>query len=109
MPNPTNDCFAKHLKGIRKSKGLSQSDLAKLTGLKPAAISHLETGPQRPSFDTLVKLADALSVSMDYLFGRDALGTSNAADKLFRDFEKLSLDDQAVIQDMAKLLLKKPQ
>ena len=109
MPNPTNDYFAKHLKGIRESKGLSQSDLGKLTGLKPAAISHLETGQQKPAFETLVKLADALSVSMDYLFGRDARQTSSAADKLFRDFEKLSLEDQAVIQNMAKLLLKKPQ
>ena len=104
-----NSNFPEHLKSIRESKKLSQTDLAKKTGLKPSAISHFETGQRKPSFDNLVKLADALSVSMDYLFGRDARGTSIATDKLFRDFERLSLDDQAVIQNMAKLLLKKTQ
>ena len=107
MPNPTNDFFAKHLKGIRESKGLSQSDLGKLTGLKPAAISHFETGPQKPSFDTLVKLADALSVSMDHLFDRDTDRATTAIGKLLKNFERLSRKDQEVIQDMVQVLLKK--
>ena len=62
------DRFSEHLQQIRQSKGLSQTDLAKRTGLKPAAISHFETGQRKPSFGNLIKLADALSVSMDYLF-----------------------------------------
>jgi len=109
MPNPTNDYFAKHLKGIRESKGLSQSDLGKLTGLKPAAISHFETGPQKPSFDTLVKLADALSVSMDYLFDRDTDRATTTTGKLLEDFERLSRKDQEVITDMVGVLLGKYQ
>ena len=107
MPNPTNDYFAKHLKGIRDSKGLSQSKLGKLTGLKPAAISHMETGQQKPSFETLVKLADALGVSMDYLFNRDTDCATTAIGKLREDFERLSRKDQEVIQDMVQVLLRK--
>jgi len=107
MPNPTNDYFAKHLKHIRKAKGLSQGDLAKLTGLKPAAISHFETGPQKPSFDTLVKLADALSVSMDHLFDRDTDRAATAIGRLLKNFERLSRKDQEVIQDMVQVLLRK--
>ncbi len=101
--------FPDRLKKIRKSKGLSQSGLAKKTGLMPAAISHFETGERRPSLDNLIKLVDALSVSSDYLLGRDIARASSATGKLLRDFEKLSLKDQGVIQDMAKLLLKKGQ
>ncbi|MFC1652829.1 helix-turn-helix domain-containing protein, partial [Planctomycetota bacterium] len=84
-------------------------DLAKRTGLKPAAISHLETGQQKPSFDTLVKLADALGVSMDYLFGREAsnANTSTASSKLLKDFERLSPHDQDVVQELVGVILRK--
>ena len=34
-------------------------------------IGHYETGQAVPSFDMLVKLAEALDVSIDYLMGRD--------------------------------------
>jgi transcriptional regulator with XRE-family HTH domain len=103
------EIFSERLKKIRESKKLSQSDLGKKTGLQSAAISHFETGQRKPSFDNLKKLADALSVSIDYLLGRDVTQSSNATQKLFRDFEKLSLDDQEVIERMAKVLLNKNQ
>ena len=48
-------------------------------------------------------------MSIDYLLGRDVTQSSNATQKLFRDFEKLSLDDQEVIEKMAKVLLNKKQ
>ena len=101
------DRFSGHLQQIRQSKGLSQGDLAKRTGLKPAAISHFETGQRKPSFDNLIKLADALGVSMDYLFGRDASDGSTPAGELLQDFERLSPKDQEVIRDMAQVLLGK--
>ena len=103
------EIFSGRLKKIRESKKLSQSDLAKKTGLQAAAVSHFETGQRKPSFDNLKKLADALSVSIDYLLGRDVTQTSTGTQNLFRDFEKLSLDDQAVIEQMAKVLLNKKQ
>ena len=49
---------------------MSQADLADKTGLQPAAVSHFETGQRSPSFENLKKLADALSISVDYLLGR---------------------------------------
>ncbi len=99
--------IADSLKRIRKSKRLSQSGLAKRTGLMPAAISHFETGERRPSLENLLKLADALAVSVDYLLGRDVARATSASGKLLKNFEMLSLKDQEVISDMAKVLLKK--
>lgn len=101
------EIFADCLKKIRRSKRLSQSGLAKRTGLQPAAISHFETSERRPSLENLQKLADALAVSVDYLLGRDVARATSAGGKLLRDFERLALKDQEVISDMAKLLLKK--
>jgi len=106
-PNAMPKIFADCLKRIRRSKRLSQSDVARMTGLMPAAISHFETGERRPSLENLQKLADALAVSVDYLLGREVARATSASGKLLRDFERLSLKDQEVISDMAKLLLKK--
>jgi transcriptional regulator with XRE-family HTH domain len=103
------ESFAEQLKRIRASKKLSQSDLANKIGLKPAAVSHFETGQRKPPLDTLMKLADALSVSVDYLLGRDMSRVTNASGRLLRDFERLSLKDQDVVQDIAKVLLNKSQ
>ena len=91
--------FAERLKEIRKSKKLKQSDLASKTGLKVAAISFFETAKRRPSLGNLIKLADALSVSVDFLLGREVARV--------RDFDKLNPKDQEVIQEMSKVLLKK--
>ena len=101
------DHFPEHLKHIRDSKDLSQGDLAKRAGLQPAAISHFETGERKPSFDNLIKLADALGVSMDYLFGRNGDQVSTAYGKLLDDFQRLPPKDQEVVQDLVQVMLKK--
>ena len=54
------ETFAERLTQIRKSKKLSQSDLAGRIGVKTAAICHFETGHRKPTFDHLLKLADVL-------------------------------------------------
>ena len=44
--------------------------LAKLAGVQPSSVSNFERGKRKPSFDTLMRLADTLMVSVDYLMGR---------------------------------------
>ena len=55
----------------RKMRGLSQGELAARAKLLPMTISHYETGERGPSLENLVKLADALNVSVDFLIGRE--------------------------------------
>jgi transcriptional regulator with XRE-family HTH domain len=62
--------FGHRLASIRQIRGLSQSDLAKRTGLKPSAVSHFETGRRLPAIHNLKVLCDALDISADYLIGR---------------------------------------
>ena len=52
--------FGKRLKNIRETLGLSQQDVANSSGLKPAAISHFETGSRDPSLKNIVRLCRAL-------------------------------------------------
>ncbi len=55
---------------LRKSKGLTQADMAKLLKITPQAYSLYETNKNNISNETLCILADFFEVSTDYLLGR---------------------------------------
>ena len=63
--------LVRRLVEARENIRWTQADLAKATGLQPAAISHFECGQRLPSLPNAVKLADALRVSLDWLTGRN--------------------------------------
>ncbi len=58
------------LRKAREARNLSQSILGHFAGCGQEKISSYETGKSRPQYQTLVHLADALQVSIDYLLGR---------------------------------------
>lgn len=61
--------FSIKLKSLRKSKKLSQADLAKKVGKTTWAISSYEQGKSYPSIDVLINLCSIFDVSSDYLIG----------------------------------------
>lgn len=61
---PTNQIFAKALRIVREEKGLSQEKLAELSQLDRTTISTLETGKADVRFSTILKLIDALNISI---------------------------------------------
>ena len=58
------------LKEIRKSRKLTQAQVAEVVSCSVATYSRYESGSRQPSVDTLVMLADFFGVSTDYLCGR---------------------------------------
>lgn len=58
------------IKALRKKRGLSQKDLAKLVGVTPSTISQVETNLIYPSIPALIKTAEVLSVDVDSFFQR---------------------------------------
>ena len=65
------------IKLIREEKGLYQKDLAKLLNVSVPAIAQYESGKRDMSTDSLIKLAEYLEVSTDYLLGKSDIRTSN--------------------------------
>ena len=61
--------FAYMLKSLRKSRGLTQSQLGVSVGLSKAVVSKYENGMGYPTFDVLIKIADYFGVTTDYLLG----------------------------------------
>lgn len=60
-------CFGKRLELLRKEKNIKQCDLANTIGLTQQTISSYEKGKNKPSIDILLRLANELDVSSDYL------------------------------------------
>lgn len=60
--------FAKRLKDLRMSRGLTQDDLARELRLVKSSISMYENGKRKPSFEVLEAIADYFNVNMDTLY-----------------------------------------
>ncbi|KXT83509.1 transcriptional regulator, Cro/CI family [Streptococcus oralis] len=67
----TSNIFPQRLKELRLKKGLTQTELGEKVGVKQSTFTNWENGKREPSFENLIKLADLLDVSLDWLFGRD--------------------------------------
>jgi transcriptional regulator with XRE-family HTH domain len=57
--------FSGRLKELREQAGLSQKALAEKAGLATSAIGHLEQGLRKPTWETVLALADALGVTCE--------------------------------------------
>lgn len=65
--------FCDRLGKARESRGICQNELAEKSGLTCSAISQLESGLRKPSYESLLKIANALDISCDFLVGRSEL------------------------------------
>lgn len=61
--------FKDRLKKLREEKGLTQKKLASLLNYSYTAIANYESGRNQPKISDLIRLADILNVSVDYLLG----------------------------------------
>jgi transcriptional regulator with XRE-family HTH domain len=75
--------FAANLKALRELRKLTQAELGNRAGMGAASVSHFETGQRAPSLDSLVKLADALDVTVDTLLGRAPVEAGAQLDPIF--------------------------
>lgn len=70
--------FTERLTQAMKDNNMKVIDLANKSGLQSAAISNWRSGYYKPNAESMVKLAKALNVSVDWLSGTsDKKGSSN--------------------------------
>ena len=101
--------FRKRLVKLRELRDITQTELASRSGLQTAAISQFETGKRVPAFDSLVKMADAMNITIDYLIGRNhkTIAAGPAIDKLMRHAEQLTPYELDILTNLAKILANK--
>lgn len=61
--------FSERLKKLRKQAQLTQVDVAEKLGISQPAYASWERGIKKPTQENLVKIAQILNVSVDYLVG----------------------------------------
>ena len=89
--------FNENLKTLRKSKGLSQEELAIRLNVVRQTISKWEKGLSVPDADLLIKIADAFEVSVSELLGariEDETEMNAVAEQLSRINEQLAIKNR---------------
>lgn len=84
--------FNTMLKTLRLKKGLTQGELAKLTGLTRSAIGMYESGNREPKYEVLELLADFFNVDMNTLLDQSVPLTPRDERQIAADLEKMLAD-----------------
>ncbi len=88
--------FGDTLMKLRKSKNLTQSDIAKILGVARTTYSSYEQNRRMPDAEIQIKIADYFDVSLDYLHGRSK---NNIADTI-----AAHIDSNASEEDIKEIL-----
>lgn len=97
--------FARELILLRKSKGLTQEQLANLVGTKKSNISRIERGLQNLSVEMMVKIANALGAKLSISFKSE--NTVNLSDSAVKKLEQLSKKYGATPEEILNMLIQK--
>ncbi|HBH25151.1 MAG TPA: XRE family transcriptional regulator [Cytophagales bacterium] len=89
------DELGDRIASLRKTKGVSQTDLAKSVNASREAIGKYERNEAMPSVETAKKIADVFEVTLDYLVDENSLPTfdKKTVNRL-KDIQLLSDDDK---------------
>lgn len=62
--------FHERLRELRQATGMTQKQFAEAIGFRKDLYNKYERGVARPSYETLLRIADELDISLDDLFER---------------------------------------
>jgi transcriptional regulator with XRE-family HTH domain len=104
--------FAQRLKELRTIRKLTQHRLAELMAVSPRVYSRWETGDAVPVFDSIVRLADILGVTLDEMAGRSdappqAVIRNPELNRLYKKVDQLSDEDQSALVIVLDSLVKR--
>lgn len=93
--------FSDRLKELRKQARLTQVEIAEKLGISQPAYASWERGTKKPTQENLIKIAQILNVTVDYLVGNfDEEITNKELDNieiLFRKNSEGLSDDEKVV------------
>lgn len=95
------------IKAARARKGLTQGNIAGLTGLSTPHISNIETGNTKLGLPTIIHLANVLDVSVDELLCDNIHRSEQIYCNELSDLLKgCSVDELHIISELAKVIKK---
>lgn len=95
------------IKAARARKGLTQGNIAGLTGLSTPHISNIETGNTKLGLPTIIHLANVLDVSVDELLCDNIHRSEQIyCNELSELLNGCSVDELHIIAELAKVIKK---
>jgi transcriptional regulator with XRE-family HTH domain len=82
--------LGEHLMILRKKKGFSQGEIGKQIGTSGDIVGRYERNVITPSIEVIMKMADALEVSIDYLVGKTDFELDKTVMQRMIDIQKLN-------------------
>ena len=105
--------FGQWLQMEREKRNLSQSDLARMTGLHRQIINKTENGVSMPAVETYLALSKAFEISPLTIFRKAGLLPEGGEQVKFEDFEhllsQLTEDEQAEINQIIAMKIERRQ
>ena len=90
--------MGQRLREARINAGLTQTELARIIGVKPAEISQYESDKRTPRWNVFIKMLDVLNISADKMLGREVTVVSDDEEYTV----KLSKKDLQIIENIKK-------
>lgn len=78
------------MREARNKAGLSQAELAALTGVSPTTLSNYENDVHLPKLDLVEMLADALGITIDEYVGHSSSGRGSPNAAGLRNLQQLA-------------------
>jgi transcriptional regulator with XRE-family HTH domain len=97
--------FGKHVRSLRRARGVTQEALAQRSGLSADTIRRIEHGSFAASIDTIRKLCQGLGISPSTLFESFEIGRTDERRELFDLIASRSNDDVALVTRVVRVLL----
>lgn len=99
--------FCDRLKEVRKNRMITQEQLASVLGMSRQAVIKYESGERFPDEVTLVKIADFLNVSLDYLLDRNVTQVEKTSNIISYELHRRGLLDNSsenIVESIIKII-----
>lgn len=89
--------IGKRVKELRIKRGMSQQELGTAIGVTKVSVCGYENGTRLPNLENLIRLADVLETTTDFLLGRE-VPVVNEENKSY--IASISYEDVCFIQEL---------
>lgn len=99
-----NKSFGEKLKRLRKSRNLTQEQLAEMIEIDPRNLSRIEVGLSFVKAETLEKILDALDITTEQLFANDHIKNPEELLADIHRFLNLAKDEPEKLEKIHKMI-----
>ena len=96
--------LGRHIAERRRTRGMTQQELAERVGIESVTLSRMETGVSIPSIARLADIADALDTRLAELVSGVSSYASDQAREIAESLAPLSAEDRTLVIGIVKRL-----